>query len=124
MNILVLYASSDRHRKREPGHVLQGLSGGVATLPLAGTARGRQQQSRLGQREREPPGQHQQGQHHQLPQPHGRRRPTHLHGDHGQGRPPQNILHEVRRNRIQTTHRKPHNHEATQRIPIGNKKNY
>ena len=67
-------------------------------------------------------GQHQQGQHHQLSQRHDRRIPAHLHGDHGQGRLPENIHNKVRRSRAQTTHRRSHNHEATQRIPARNKK--
>ena len=119
---MILYASTTRHRKNEPGHVLQRLSDRVTTLPLADKARGRQQQSRLDQRQRQPPGHHQQSQHHQLPQRHGRRGPAYIHRENRQGRPPESVPHSIQRARVQTTHRGPHNHEATQRIPTGNKK--
>jgi len=116
------HAHHTRHRKRRPGDVLQGLAGGSPALPLDRTPRRRQQQSRLDERQPPPPGQHQQSQHNQLPQRHGRRRPNHLHRSHRQGRPPQSIHHKIRRSSIQTANRGPNNLKATQGIPQGDKK--
>lgn len=60
IGVLIRYAPTARHRQREPGDVLQGMAGGIPALPLDRTARRRQQQRSLDERQPEPPGQHQQ----------------------------------------------------------------
>ena len=125
MNINCLstrHALSNENQPGRPSHVLQGLADPGTPSSMEYFSSWREQQIRLDQRQRKPRTQHQQNQHNHLPQPHGRRSPAHLHRDHKHWRPPKSIPHEAQRDKVQTTHRRPHNHEATQRIPTGNKK--